>query len=62
VVAAFVSSQLPTLQQVGLGLALAVLVDAFVVRILLVPSVMLMLGRANWWAPRWLAKWQIRHE
>jgi RND superfamily putative drug exporter len=62
VVAAFASSKIPMLQQVGLGMALAVIVDAFVVRILLVPAVMLLLGRANWYAPKWLARWQIRHD
>ena len=36
----------------GFGMALAVLVDAFVIRLLLVPSAMLILGDANWWAPR----------
>jgi uncharacterized membrane protein YdfJ with MMPL/SSD domain len=62
VVVAFASSKIPMLQQVGLGMALAVVVDAFIVRILLVPSVMLLFGRANWWAPKWLARWHIRHE
>jgi RND superfamily putative drug exporter len=38
----------------GLGVSLAVLMDAFVVRGLLVPAVMKLAGRANWWAPRWL--------
>ncbi|MDO3645917.1 MMPL family transporter [Nocardia mangyaensis] len=38
----------------GIGLAVAVLVDAFVVRVTLVPAAMLLLGRWNWWAPRWL--------
>ncbi|UGT56975.1 MMPL family transporter [Nocardia asteroides] len=38
----------------GLGLATAVLVDAFIVRITLVPAAMLLLGRWNWWAPRWV--------
>ncbi len=37
----------------GIGLAIAVLMDAFVVRIALVPSLMLMLGRWNWWSPKW---------
>ncbi|HSX01592.1 MAG TPA: MMPL family transporter [Candidatus Saccharimonas sp.] len=62
VVGSFASSRIPSLQQVGLGMALAVLVDAFIVRILLVPSVMLLLGRANWWAPAALSRWRIRHE
>jgi putative drug exporter of the RND superfamily len=38
----------------GLGLAVAILVDATLVRMCLVPSVMELLGRANWWLPGWL--------
>ena len=38
----------------GLGLAVAILVDATLVRLVLVPSVMQLLGSANWWFPRWL--------
>jgi RND superfamily putative drug exporter len=38
----------------GMGLATAVLVDATLVRMVLVPSTMELLGRANWWLPRWL--------
>jgi RND superfamily putative drug exporter len=38
----------------GLGLAFAVLVDATIVRMLLVPSIMEILGDANWWFPKWL--------
>jgi RND superfamily putative drug exporter len=38
----------------GLGVSVAVLMDAFVVRTLLVPALMKLAGRANWWAPRWL--------
>ncbi|MGH3152375.1 MAG: MMPL family transporter, partial [Streptosporangiaceae bacterium] len=38
----------------GLGLAVAIGVDATLVRMVLVPSVMALLGRANWWFPRWL--------
>lgn len=40
----------------GFGLTVAVLVDATLVRMLLVPAVMQVLGRANWWAPEWLAR------
>jgi uncharacterized membrane protein YdfJ with MMPL/SSD domain len=43
-------------KQMGLGLAVAVLVDATVVRLVLVPSVMELLGRFNWWLPRPLAR------
>jgi putative drug exporter of the RND superfamily len=41
-------------QQIGLGFAAAIFVDAYVVRTVLVPSVMHLLGRANWWLPGWL--------
>ena len=41
-------------KQIGLGLAVAILVDATVVRLVLVPAVMELLGRANWWLPGWL--------
>jgi putative drug exporter of the RND superfamily len=44
-----------SVKQVGLGLAVAVLVDATLVRLVLVPAVMELLGRANWWLPRPLA-------
>jgi RND superfamily putative drug exporter len=45
-----------SVKQIGLGLAAAVLVDATVVRLVLVPAVMELLGRANWWLPGWLAR------
>ena len=38
----------------GLGFAAAIFVDAYLIRTVLVPSVMHMLGRANWWLPAWL--------
>jgi RND superfamily putative drug exporter len=44
------------IKQIGLGLTVAVLVDATVVRIVLVPAAMELLGNANWWTPRWLDK------
>jgi RND superfamily putative drug exporter len=43
----------PTVKQFGLGLAAAIAVDATIVRCLLVPAVMVLLGRANWWLPGW---------
>ena len=43
-----------SVKQIGLGLAVAVLVDATVVRLVLVPAIMELLGRANWWLPGWL--------
>lgn len=48
---ALVSSEVLLLKELGFGLALAVVVDATVVRGVLVPSVMRLAGRANWWAP-----------
>lgn len=62
VVAAFALSKLALLQQVGVGLASAVLVDAFIVRLFLVPATMKLFGRANWYAPRWMDRFAIRHE
>jgi len=43
-------------KEIGLGLAVAVLVDATLVRMVLVPATMELLGDANWWLPRWLAR------
>src|SRR3569833_3566647 len=43
-------------KQVGLGLGVAVLIDAAVVRMVLVPAVMELLGKVNWWLPGWLAR------
>jgi RND superfamily putative drug exporter len=40
------------IKELGVGTALAVLIDATVIRALLVPSLMALLGSANWWAPR----------
>ena len=45
-----------SVKQIGLGLAVAVLVDATVVRLVLVPALMELLGRANWWLPAWLGR------
>jgi uncharacterized membrane protein YdfJ with MMPL/SSD domain len=53
---ALVTSKLRLVQQFGVGTALAVLVDAFVIRAVLVPSLMAFLGRWNWWTPAWLAR------
>jgi RND superfamily putative drug exporter len=51
-IGAFVTSGMVFLKELGLGAAAAVLLDAFVVRALLVPSLMKLLGGANWWSPR----------
>jgi uncharacterized membrane protein YdfJ with MMPL/SSD domain len=51
-VGAFATSQIVFIKELGLGAALVVLLDASIVRALLVPSLMALLGSANWWAPR----------
>jgi RND superfamily putative drug exporter len=53
----FVGSPEPTVKMFGLGLAVAVLVDATIVRLVLVPATMELLGDANWWLPRRLDRW-----
>jgi RND superfamily putative drug exporter len=50
-IGAFVTSRLIFIKELGLGIALAVLIDAFVIRGLLLPSLMALLGKWNWWAP-----------
>jgi uncharacterized membrane protein YdfJ with MMPL/SSD domain len=51
-IGAFSTSEISFIQQIGVAVAIGVLLDAFVVRSLLVPSLMALLGRLNWWAPR----------
>ncbi|MCI9887668.1 MMPL family transporter [Micrococcales bacterium 31B] len=52
----FSTGELLVVKQIGIGLAAAVIIDATLVRCLLVPATMSMLGRANWWSPRVLKK------
>jgi RND superfamily putative drug exporter len=52
---AFGLADVVIIKAIGIGLAIAVAIDATIVRLLIVPSVMRILGRANWWAPRPLA-------
>jgi uncharacterized membrane protein YdfJ with MMPL/SSD domain len=58
--AAFATSQIVFIKELGLGTALAVLIDATIIRVLLVPSLMKLLGEWNWWAPRPLARLHAR--
>lgn len=60
--AVYATSEVTFLQQLGIGMALAVLVDATVVRGVLLPAFMRLAGRANWWAPAPLARWHRRLE
>jgi putative drug exporter of the RND superfamily len=57
VFAAFVLGEDPIIKMFGVGLATAVLIDATIVRIVLVPATMRLLGDWNWWLPRWLDRW-----
>lgn len=50
------NSPILIIKEVGFGLAAAVLVDATVVRVLLVPAVMRLLGSSAWWLPGWLRR------
>jgi putative drug exporter of the RND superfamily len=52
----FAVSELLTIKEVGLGMAIAVALDATVVRTLLVPATMKLMGRWNWWAPTWMRR------
>jgi len=51
---AFVASSEVFLKLMGLGMATAILVDATIVRMVLLPAMMQLLGQTNWWIPRWL--------
>ncbi|MDI2130931.1 MMPL family transporter [Yinghuangia seranimata] len=64
VIGAFATSQVLIVKIIGVGLATAIVIDATVIRVLLVPATMRLLGDANWWAPRfarpWYARWGVR--
>jgi RND superfamily putative drug exporter len=57
----FVAGQLLVIKETGVALAFAVALDATLVRMLLVPATMTLLGRWNWWAPAPLRRWHARH-
>jgi RND superfamily putative drug exporter len=59
-IGAFVTSEIIFIKELGVGTALAVLIDATIVRALLVPSLMAMLGKWNWWAPAPLKRLHAR--
>jgi putative drug exporter of the RND superfamily len=56
----FVAGKLLVIKETGVGLAMAVLIDATLVRMLLVPATMTLLGDWNWWAPARLRRWHAR--
>ena len=53
---AFASSGVSIMKMLGLGIAVAILLDATLIRGFLVPAIMRLLGGANWWAPKWLKR------
>ena len=58
---AFVSSGVTSIKTMGFGVALAVMLDATIVRGLLVPALMRLFGENNWWAPKWMQRFTLRH-
>ena len=54
VFAIFAGTGVPQIKEIGVGLAIAIFLDATVVRLILVPTTMELLGEANWWLPKWL--------
>jgi uncharacterized membrane protein YdfJ with MMPL/SSD domain len=60
VIVAFSTSKIPLMKQIGVGLGLAVFIDAVIIRMILVPASMHLLGRYNWWAPAPLKRLQKR--
>jgi putative drug exporter of the RND superfamily len=58
--AALIAAQVSFMRMFGVGLTLAVLSDATLVRMLLVPAFMHVMGRANWWAPNWVSRLRNR--
>jgi trehalose monomycolate/heme transporter len=61
VIGAFATSGIVFIKMIGVGMIIAILVDATIVRTLLVPATMRLLGRWNWWAPGPLARFWARH-
>lgn len=58
---AFVTSGVTSIKTMGFGVALAVILDATIVRGLLVPALMRLFGENNWWAPKWMQRFTLHH-
>ena len=58
--AAFALADIVTIKSIGVGMAIAVLLDATIIRVLLVPATMRLMGRWNWWAPGPLGRFAER--
>jgi RND superfamily putative drug exporter len=61
VFAAFVTSGVTSIKMMGFGVAFAVLLDATLIRALLVPALMRLLGERNWWAPKAMQRFTLKH-
>jgi RND superfamily putative drug exporter len=61
VFAAFLTSGVTSIKLLGFGVAFAILIDATLIRALLVPALMRLFGEYNWWAPKSLKRFQIKH-
>jgi RND superfamily putative drug exporter len=61
VFAAFITSGVTSIKTMGFGVALAVILDATIVRGLLVPALMRLFGERNWWAPKWMQRFTLHH-
>ena len=61
VIGAFATSGIVFIKMIGIGLVIAIIIDATLVRALLVPATMRLMGKWNWWAPAPLARFWTRH-
>jgi RND superfamily putative drug exporter len=61
VFAVFATLSTLDMKQLGVGLAVAILIDATIIRAVVLPSMMTLLGDANWWAPKWLRSKSAKH-
>ncbi|WP_350273976.1 MMPL family transporter [Kribbella sp. HUAS MG21] len=61
VFAVFATLSTLDMKQLGVGLAVAILIDATIIRAVVLPSIMTLLGDANWWAPKWLRPKPAKH-
>jgi RND superfamily putative drug exporter len=62
VTASFVSAEVVIIKALGLGIAIAVAIDATIIRALLVPATMRLLGHLNWWAPKFVLRALPKHQ
>lgn len=61
VFAVFITSGVTSIKMMGFGVALAVIIDATLIRALLVPALMRLLGERNWWAPKAMQRFTLKH-